>query len=426
MIARRFAARLFPFVLALSLILTGQAGLAGAAPPSGTATIVAWNGIAVHAAVSVAKQAPAQSYIYISFAQAAVYDAVVAIEGGFQPYHYSLSPRHPNASVDAAVASAAHDVLAHYFPAQQATFDAALAASLAAVADSPDKTDGIAIGQASAASLIAFRQGDGLEANIGFTMPAPGPGVWQLPAGQSPQTPWVSKLRPFMLNSPDQFRPGPPPALDSAEYAASYFEIKTFGGANSPYRNPEMTDIALFWTSSATIQYNDVFQGLALNDNLSPVQAARLFAMGDMVGSDSLIACFDAKYHYLAWRPAFAVPQGDATGNPLTIGDPTWKPLGATPNHPEYPSAHGCASEATAYVLEAFLGTPNINIDVVSTVPNLLHPTRHYQTAGQLIDEIANARVRAGFHFRFSTTAGVRLGQQVASWELQHYFQPVY
>jgi hypothetical protein len=387
---------------------------------------VAWNGIAVNASVLVAKQAPAQSYIYISFAQAAVYDAVVAIEGGFQPYHFQMAGHHHNASVDAAVATAAHDVLVHYFPAQQATFDADLATSLAAVVNTPNKADGIAIGQASAASLIAFRQGDGLEANIGFTMPAPAIGVWQLPAGQSPQIPWLSKLRPFMLNSPDQFRPGPPPAVNSAEYAASYNETQYFGGANSLYRNAQMTDIARFWTSSNAIQDENVYAGIALNDNLRPVQAARLFAMGYMVVSDSLVACWDAKYHYLAWRPAFAIPQGDADGNPLTIGDPTWKSLVATPPHPEYPSAHSCGSEAEVYVLEAFLGTPNINIDVIGTVPGLVQTTRHYQTAGQLIDEVANARIWGGLHFRFSTTTGIRLGQQVASWTLQRYFQPVY
>jgi|SRR5579859_292812 len=438
MIVKRFVSRLIPFVVAGAIALAGQAGGAGAAPPASgaavpagvapsadVAAIITWNNIALHSAVVVAKQFQPQSYVYISFAQAAVYDAVDAIEGGYQPYHYRLPKREPNASVEAAVATAAHDVLVHYFPAQQAALDADWVTSLAGVVNTPNKADGIAIGRAAAASLIAFRQGDGLEANIGFTMPAPAPGVWQLPAGQTPQTPWLSKLRPFLLNSPDQFRPGPPPALNSPEYAASYNESKYFGAANSIYRTPAETDIALFWTSNAPTQYNTAFQNLALTRHLNPIQTARLFAMGDLVGADALIACWDAKYTYLAWRPAFAIPQGDTDGNPLTIGDPTWKPVGATPNHPEYPSAHGCATEATAYVLMDFLGTSNINLDVTGTAPNLVQTTRHYATAADLVDEVVNARVWIGFHFRFSGLAGVHLGQRVAAWTLQRYFQPI-
>ena len=421
---RRFVSHLAPLVLALSLTLAGQAGGAAAAPPppSGTATIVAWNAMAVNATL-VGKVAPAPTFVDIAFAQAAVYDAVVAIQGGYKPYHYQLSPRHPDASIDAAAASAAHDVLLHSFPAQQAALDALLATSLAGVADGASKTDGIAIGQASAASLIAFRQGDGFGVDNGFVMPAPAIGVFQLPAGQSPLVPWVSQLRPLLLDSPDQFRPGPPPALNSAIYAISYNETKYFGGASSQYRTPDMTDTALFWTSNAAVQYNTAFQGLATSRNLSPVQAARLFAMTTMIGADGLIACWDAKYNYLAWRPQFAIPQGDLDGNPFTTGDPTWKPLAPTPPHPEYPSAHGCASEGVVYALMAFLGTSNINIDITATVPNLARPTRHYQTAAQLIAEVGNARVWGGMHFRFSVNAGVRLGQHVAVYALQHYFQ---
>jgi hypothetical protein len=304
--------------------------------------------------------------------------------------------------------------------------DADLAASLGAVPDGAPKSDGIAIGQASAASLIAFRQGDGYGADIGFVMPAPGIGVFQLPAGQTPAAPWLSQFRPFMLESPDQFRPDGPPALGSAAYALSFNETKYFGAANSPYRTPEQTDVALFWTSSPAIQFNTAYQGIATGRNLNAVQAARLFAMTNMAGADGLVACWDAKYTYLAWRPQFAIPQGDLDGNPLTRGDPTWTPLAANPAHPEYPSAHGCGSEAQVYALATFLGTSNINIDITGTVPNLLHPTRHYQSANQLIDEIGNARVWAGIHFRFSVNAGVRLGQHVAAWVLQRNFKRTY
>ena len=141
--------------------------------------------------------------------------------------------------------------------------------------------------------------------------------------------------------------------------------------------------------------------------------------------SDALVACWDAKFTYLAWRPQFAIPQGDADGNPATIGDPAWKPLAPTPAHPEYPSAHGCGSEAQVYALMTVLGTSNVNVDISATVPNLLHPTRHYQSVNQIINEIGNARIWGGMHFRFSVNEGVRVGQHVASWAFQHYFQRV-
>jgi hypothetical protein len=221
----------------------------------------------------------------------------------------------------------------------------------------------------------------------------------------------MSKFRPFMLDSPDQFRPGPPPALNSAAYANSYRESKYRGGAVSQFRTAEQTDIALFWTANFVPQFNNMYQAVATSRNLSPVQAARLFAMTNMVGTDAQVACWDAKYTYLAWRPQFAIPQGDTDGNPATTGDPTWKPLALTPPHPEYPAAHGCVSEAQVYALMTVLGSSNFNVDISSPVPNLMHPTRHYQTATQLINEIGNARVCGGMHFRFAT--GRDFGQDV-------------
>jgi hypothetical protein len=229
-----------------------------------------------------------------------------------------------------------------------------------------------------------------------------------------------------MLERPDQFRPGGPADLNSTTYVRDFNEMKAMGGLNSTARTAEQTDVAKFFTTNAVIQYNTAFQTLATNRSLSPMQAARLFAMGNMVTADAAIACFDAKYHYEFWRPVYAIPQGDTDGNPRTTGDPAWTPLIATPTHAEYPAAHGCATEAEAYVFMAFLGTSNINLDLTSTVPGLLHPTRHYATVNDLVTEIVNARIWAGLHFRNSGMAGVKLGQQVASWDLRHYFQRVY
>ena len=194
------------------------------AAPLGPQSVIFWNGIMLRTVITNGLQSPPASFVDGAYVHAAVYNAVVAIKGGYQPYKSNL-PHSPDASVDAAVATAAHDVLIHYFPLQQAALDADYAASLATISDGAAKTAGIQIGESAAAELITLRAGDGLNANIGFTMPAPAPGVWQLPTGVNPLVPWMSRLQPFMLESKDQFRPGPPPALRSQQWAADYKEV---------------------------------------------------------------------------------------------------------------------------------------------------------------------------------------------------------
>jgi len=341
--------KIFKFVIGILILVIVAAGMihsasTAKAAPAGPNAIIAWNTIAIR---TIAPQPAAAAFIYGSYVQAAVYNAVVAIEGGYQPYHSNI-PASPGASVDAAVATAAHNVLVKYFSAQQAALDSDYQTSLAAIPDSTAKTGGIQIGTQAASELITLRQGDGLNADIGFTMPAPGPGVWQLPAGANPVTPWLSKLKPFMLESTDQFRPAPPPDLTSSEWATEYNEVMAYGRNDSQVRTSEQTQIARFWSSVPFTQYNQSYQLVSSSRGLNAMQTARLMAMGNMVAADALVGCFDAKYHYLFWRPAFAIPQGDADGNPNTPGDPTFVPLLATPGHPEYPSAHGCATSAEA------------------------------------------------------------------------------
>jgi hypothetical protein len=423
MLRHRFLAWLILLAVLLTPTLACSATSARAATPSRPAAVITWNAIAQRTAITVARQAQTQSMIHIAFAQAAVYDAVVAIEGGYQPYQVRLSHL-PEASLDAAVATAAHHVLVHYFPDQQAALDADYTAALAAIPDGVVKQTGIDVGRAAAAGLIALRRGDGLNVDIGFSMPPAAPGVWQLPASQMAQTPWVSRLRPFMLAQPDQFRPGSPLKLTSKAWARDFHEVKTLGRVDSPTRSAEQTDIARFWSTNAIVQYNTAFAQLTQARGLSAVESARLFAMGNLVGADALIACFDAKYHYLFWRPQFAIPQGDSDPNPDTIGDPSWTPLLATPNHPEYPAAHGCLTAAEAEVFAKFFDTKRIEIDLTSTVPNLAQPTRHYERSSDLVQEMVNARVWGGVHYRQSVEAGVDVGQQVARWALKRFFRP--
>ena len=284
-------------VAVLAVTLTQPAAKVKAAP-AGPGAVIAWNTIMIRTVFTVGAQPPPASLVYGAYVQAAVYNTVVAIEGGYQPYHSSF-PSSPGASVDAAVATAADNVLVHYFPAQQSALDTDYQSSLAAITEGAAKTSGIQLGVHAAAELIALRQGDGLNADIGFTMPAPAPGVWQLPAGVAPTTPWMSKLRPFMLISPDQFRPGPPPDLSSDEWATEYNEVFLYGRRDNSLRTPEQTATALFWTAHVFPQSNIAYQKIVNTRGLSAVEAARLMAMGNMVGADALVACFDAKYHYL-------------------------------------------------------------------------------------------------------------------------------
>lgn len=386
------------------------------------ASILEWNGVAQRVTISVAKQFQTQSMIHIAMAQAAVYDAVGAIIGGYRPYALRVE-RQPGASVDAAVASAAHGVLAHYFPNQRQALDADLTRSLAAVPDSDAKEAGRAIGRAAAANILALRRDDGLDADIGFKVPPASVGTWQPPAGTTPQTPWVSRLRPFMLQRPDQFRPSAPPNLASRAWADDFLEVKSVGGAMATARTDAQTETATFWSTNSVSQFNDAFRQMVVGRQLDAMGAARLFAMGNMVGADALIACFDAKYHYAFWRPQYAIPRGSIERHSSTAGDSDWKPLLATPNHPEYPAAHGCLTAAEAKTLAVFAGSDRINATLSSNLPKLSRPARTYEQADEMIGEMSNARVWGGLHYRHSVDVGADLGRKVASWALARYFQ---
>jgi hypothetical protein len=412
----------FMLIAVLAVNFASPAAPAQAASP-GRDVINAWNQITIRTVVAMGGQPPPAAFVYGAYVQAAVYNAVVAIEGGYAPYKSDIAPQ-PGASVEAAVATAAYQVLVNYFTsdAQVMALTADYSASLAAIPDGQAKDAGIAIGAEAAAEIIEERANDGRNADIGFSMPAPGPGVWQLPAGVNPQTPWMSQLKPFMLVSPDQFRPGPPPDLGSSEWARQYNEVLLYGRNTSQARTAEQTEIARFWTAHPFTHYNTAFQQLAVSRGLSTVETARLLVMGNMVSADALIGCWDAKYHYLFWRPQAAIAQGESDGNGQTTGDPGFLPLIPTPPHPEYPSGHGCLTSAVAEVLVKVLGTQRIEFDIPSFVANT--QPRHYTMANELIQEIIDARVWSGIHYQVSDLTGVNLGRKVAHWTIKRYFLP--
>jgi hypothetical protein len=379
-----------------------------------------WDAVGTQA-FSAAGLTAAEGHVIFAYAAIAVYDSVMAIEGGYEPFAVDVI-RRVDASPQAAVAAAAHRVLAHYLPAQAPTIvDPAYATSLATIPDGQAKTNGIAVGESVAQLLIAQRSGDGFRAAVTYTPPNPPiPGVWLPTAPTPPIGTYLGLMQPFSLESADQFRPDGPPELSSKRWAREYNEVKEIGSSTSTTRTPEQTVAARFWAEPPVQQAHGSFRKLVLDHELDVVEAARFMAMISVVYADALIACFDAKYNDPFWRPITAIRAGHTDGNEATVGDPAWSPLLGTPNHPEYPSAHSCLTPAGGLVVEEFLGTHEIDL----TVPSLTGlGDRHYARAKDLEDEVANARIWGGIHFRSAVEDGVEIGKRTVRQVLGHNFE---
>jgi hypothetical protein len=415
-------------------LATAAASVALGAPSQAAAAdnaVVHWNEFTAKTVLADSKTAtPSASSLYVAIAQAAVYNASMAIEGTFQPYRSSLQAP-AAASEDAAVAAAAYGVLSAYFgdgaaadhggASQQASLDAAYQESLAAIPDGQSKDDGIDLGRAAAAEMIALRTGDGRFALVPEPPDGDAPGEWRRTAGPASVTPWTAQVRPFTANSPDQFRTEGPNAVTSADYAAQLDETRRYGAKTGSARSPEQTEIARFWTENTLGQYNRALRGLANTRGLSTGQSARLFAMTALTGADGMITCWNNKFHYLAWRPVTAIREADTDGNPATTADPTWEPLSTTANHPEYTSGHACLTGAVTRALGAFLGTDSIDLTMDSTATGT--NVHRFATVNALRREVENARIYGGDHFRKGGSDGTQAGDHVAKWALKRYFQ---
>jgi hypothetical protein len=435
----------FAAVAAAALAVAASAGTTGdaaAALPPGN-TVAQWNQIAEDTVVgSGAFQS--EGFIYMAYVSAAVYDAVVAIEGGFQPYGPVITAP-AGASTDAAVVEAAYRTLVNYFPSQAGSLGALYTEALGLIPDGPEKVDGQAVGLAAATNITTLRSGDGRMTPIGVTTPfptlSPGPGVWRLtPPFAAPQVPWVGNVRRFVLQSVDQFLPDPPPSLQSDTWVEAFNQIKAYGAASGSVRSDEQTTIARFWSANVIRQYNRAGRDIASARGLTLVQTARLTAMVNIVGADALMSALYAKYHYLFWRPVTAIDPTAVTadgfgpvpgyndGNPATAEETGWRPLLTTPNHPEYPAAHGVITSALAEVFATFLGTNQIDLDIhgfdPAGPPGNLSAVRHFDMPNDLRHEIIDARLWAGLHYHFSSVAGVVLGRNIGKYDLRHAFQP--
>jgi hypothetical protein len=379
---------------------------------------------------------PGEAAVYMGIVHVAIYDAAVAIDGGYRSF--LPTPRAPaDTSPAAAIAAAAHDTIVGLQPAlgldagQQAIVDSDYGAYLAAIPDGSAKANGLAVGRRVAAAVIAWRANDGRDTNptvADLDPPAPGPGVWQPnpPAAPGANPPPVLGLRlpgirPLALRSASQFRPDGPLALTGREYAENLNQVEQLGAIDSSARTPAQTEQARFWTDHDLRMWNDGLLRLAAGRGLGLVQTARLLAVAHVAGGDAMIACFDAKYHYWFWRPYQAIAAAGGDGNPFTTADPTWQPLAPTPNFPEYPSAHACHSTAVVTALTAFFGTDKVPMTLDSRVT---HTTRSYDRLHDIVDDVDWARVLVGFHFRDSDLQGSALGRKVGRYVVRHYFQP--
>lgn len=375
--------------------------------------ITDWNATASTAIVTNAGRNPPSSIVDFAYVNIAIYDAVNAIDGRYSVFAALPATATAGASEEAAAIMAAYTVLRTFFPSQSMFLDGRRDASLAAIPDGDSKTRGKAIGAEVANAFLAQRAGDGRNAPITYT-PGTGPAAWQPtpPAFAAAATPWVGQMRPFTMNSSSQFRADPPPALDSATWLADLNETKAYGAIDSVVRTPEETEIGRFYTEQTGAQYNRGLRQFAAAQNFSLPDEARFMAQFSVASADAIIAVFESKYYYGRVRPVTYIRATD---------DPAWTPLAITPNHPEYPAAHGSFTGALAETLRQFLGTKEVTLTLSSTVTNT---SRTFANTDDLVKEIIVGRIYGGMHFRTSVIEGKVMGTKVAKWVAKHYFLP--
>jgi hypothetical protein len=390
-----------------------------------------WAGI-VQSAINnpAAPRPPASSEVLHAMIVLAMYDAAIAIEGGYRPFTAAIEAP-AGADVRAAVATAAYlTARARVLASQFAYLDAQHTAYLAGIPDGQAKSDGILVGEQAAQQVIALRANDGFDNVVLYQCSAVPAAAGEFEpnggCGTQPVDAKVGQIRPFTFTDPSRFRPGGPDPLTSSSYTADFIEVRDYGRANSATRTPEQTDVAYFWSENAFAHWNRNLIDLAISRGLSVRETARLFAMVHTSAADAVIAGFEAKYFFRLWRPRTAIPRAGSDGNPDTDPEPTWVPL-LTVNHPEYPSAHGFWSTALTDAVGEFFGTHRLawTINTSATaVPQLVQAERTYKDLNALTREIDDARVWAGLHWRHSMRHGDQIGRKVARHVVRNFFRP--
>ncbi|AMR28931.1 hypothetical protein A0257_18715 [Hymenobacter psoromatis] len=397
-------------------------------PTAGRATVLAWNQASTVAVTRmtnpttgffVLPHVEARAYAIVSLA---MYDALNNIQQKNTPYALH-GPLVPDASPDAAVCAAAHDALMAVLPTEQAYADSLYQAMLGKIGTSDAKTKGVALGQAAAKAILAKRANDGSDnAQIPITInPTPGSYQYTPPFDGPPFNGYYAldgwkSVKPFVLAAANQFRPGPPPVLTSADYTTNFNEVKSIGGATSTVRTADQSASALFWLDNSGLQWNRVARAMLTAQNADTYATVRLLALLQMSLADTYVAVGDAKSFYMHWRPVTAIRQAATDGNPDTAPDAAWLPF-AFPNPPDadYPSAHAAAGAAAATVLKGFFGADAASFSITNNAGK----TRSYTSFSQASDENALSRVYAGYHFRDSSLKGQVLGTQLGNYVAQ-------
>jgi PAP2 superfamily len=392
--------------------------------------VVDWNEITV-AAVTAGRPGPI-GIVDIALVQVAVHDAVQAIDKRFEPYHAEI--KGAKGSRSAAVAAAAHGVLAGMYPLQAETLSASYHNYLADKGLTGDP--GLSVGEQVTKAILPLRRANPNPLPPPFVGDSSLPGAWRptpsllgnppAPAPFSPMAaPWMAQLDPFTLTSPARFRAEPPPALSSERYARHYNEVKELGALHNSKRSAEQTDLAHFYSDNIPAQWNRALRGIALQRLQRTGDTARLFALGNMATADALITSWDSKKHYVFWRPITAIQQGDTDDNPRTSADPSWQPLINTPNYPDYTSGANNVAGAMTRTLELFFETDRMTFEVTSLAPQAIRKTRTYRRFSEAAQEMVEARIYLGIHFRFADTAARTQGRQVADWTFNHFLLPL-
>ena len=430
---KRFSAR----ILTLGLVLGAVAVLAAGASARGTAKhpaggkpsgqpVIDWNQLLLTIVntpgVQPANVQPTRNFAIL---HAAIYDAVDAVDRTHEPYLIFVRASH-NVSETAAADAAARTALGGLYPSQQGVIDAAYATELAKVTDGPAKDNGIRLGERVASNLLAIRAIDGSSILSPPFVAGTNPGDYRSTPPNFPTpafTTW-GQVTPFVLNSGDQFRPAPPPALASDAYAAAINEVQSLGSATSTTRTAEQTEIGKFWNPPIQNFWNQIADSVAASHHTDLPTTARLLAELNLSFADSAIAFYDAKYTYRLWRPVTAIRLADTDGNPNTIGDPNWLPLsGNTAADPSYPGAHSTISAAGADVLDSFFGNKQ---QFSLTSPALPGVTRSFTGFKAAAEEAGLSRIYSGQHTRLDHVSGQKLGHDVAGFVLHNALLPTH
>ena len=375
--------------------------------------------VAVTPMASLGGTSPYMAQRMMGIVHIAMFDAVNSIERRYQPYLVQL-PAASTTSKEAAAAAAAAAVLATIDAKTASEMKVALATYLASTPDGEAKSDGVRLGAAVAARVLEARANDGSDAPDAYR-PRTTPGVY-VPTAITLSSMWPN-MKPFAMAKPSQFRPKPPISLASEEWAADYNELKNYGGQISTKRTPQQTETARFWLVGPPVAYHPFVRQLVIAKQMSVVDSARFMALVAIGLNDAIIAVLDAKYHYDFWRPITAIRNGDIDGNPATEREATWQPIAPTPMHPEYPCAHCIQSGSVAGVVKGVLGTLDIP-EIGMTSPTAPGVTHRWTSMATFTDEVASARIWAGFHYRFSTRVGTDMGYQIGEYVVKSVMQP--